>query len=64
LMILTLAMYKSTSPETSELFWKVGIGTVGQFAFALLVWEHRWTWRKFTPFRHYSGRRRGFRVNM
>ena len=48
-MILTLAMYKSTGAETSELFWKLGIGTSGQFAFALLVWEHRWSWRTFTP---------------
>ena len=48
LVISSLALYKSTSPETSELVWKVGIGTMGQFAFALLAWENWWTWREFT----------------
>ena len=45
-LILGLAIYKTASPQTSELFWKIFTGTIAEFAFALVVWENWWIWRE------------------
>jgi hypothetical protein len=46
LLMLSLALYWSTSSDVSKLFWSIGWETAAQFALALIVWEQRWMWEQ------------------